>query len=86
MFLNFLKSSGTQVDYISLLFDRTLRRHMRYLKNILKYVRKIYKRNIIHHFLINENRDYNTHLDGIKEKITEHMNWSRAGGSSVRVL
>ena len=47
---------------------------MRYLKNILKYVRKIYKRNIIHHFLINENRDYNTHLDGIKEKITEHMN------------
>ena len=53
LFLNFLKSSGTRVDYISLLFDRTLRRHMRYFKNIWKYIWKICKRNIIHHFLIN---------------------------------
>lgn len=86
MFLNFLKSSGTRVDYNSLLSDRSLRRDSeKFFKKTLQYVRKICKGNILNHFLINENTTSLISM-GSKKKIAEHMNSSRAGGSSARVL
>ena len=80
LFLNFLKYSETRVDYISLLFDRTLRRNMRYFLNVLKYVRKICKHNIIHHFLINENTTTPISM-GSKKKLLN--TWTQAGLAGV---
>ena len=42
--------------------------------------------NVTYFIISHQGKHHNTHLDGIKEKITQHMNSSRAGGSSARVV